>query len=165
MVKNPPAIQETWVGYIPGGGHGNPLEYSCLKNPHGRGAWRATVHGVTKSQTRLGHCWASLVAQMVKNSPAVQETWVWSLDCEDPLQEGMQPTPVFLSGESPWTEEPAELQSTGRKELDMTEQLRTTQHRTKFKCFLKLCLPGCGLNKPQRNASLFQSGFRFWNFD
>ena len=33
----------------PGGGHDNPLWYSCLENPMDRGAWRATVHGVTKS--------------------------------------------------------------------------------------------------------------------
>ena len=38
---------------IPGGGNGNPLQSSCLENPLDRGAWRATVHGVTKSQTRL----------------------------------------------------------------------------------------------------------------
>ena len=43
------------LGLIPGlershgGGHGNPLEYSCLENSMGRGAWRATFHGVTKS--------------------------------------------------------------------------------------------------------------------
>ena len=37
----------------PGGGHGNPLQYSCLENPMNRGAWQATVHGVAKSQTRL----------------------------------------------------------------------------------------------------------------
>ena len=37
----------------PGGGHGNPLQYSCLENPMDRGAWWATVHGVTESQTRL----------------------------------------------------------------------------------------------------------------
>ena len=35
----------------PGGGHGNPLQYSCLENPMDRGAWWAIVHGVTKSQT------------------------------------------------------------------------------------------------------------------
>ena len=40
-------------GRSPGGGHGNPLQYSCLENPMDRGAWRATVHGVTKSWTRL----------------------------------------------------------------------------------------------------------------
>ena len=37
----------------PGGGHGNPLQYSCLENPKDRGAWQATNHGVAKSQTRL----------------------------------------------------------------------------------------------------------------
>ena len=40
---------------FPGGGNGNPLQYSCLGNPTDRGAWRATVHGVTKSQTQLRH--------------------------------------------------------------------------------------------------------------
>ena len=35
----------------PGGGHGNPFQYSCLENPSDKGAWRATVHGVTKSWT------------------------------------------------------------------------------------------------------------------
>ena len=35
-------------GRSPGGGHGNPLKYSCLENPMDRGAWGATVHGVTK---------------------------------------------------------------------------------------------------------------------
>ena len=38
-------------GRSPGGGHGNTLQYSCLENPMDRGAWWATVHGVTKSQT------------------------------------------------------------------------------------------------------------------
>ena len=40
-------------GRSPGGGHGNPLQHSCLENPTDRGAWRATVHGVAQSQTRL----------------------------------------------------------------------------------------------------------------
>ena len=40
-------------GRSSGGGHGNPLHYSCLENPMDRGAWQVTVHGVTKSQTRL----------------------------------------------------------------------------------------------------------------
>ena len=38
-------------GRSPGGGHYNPLQYSCLENPMDRGAWWATIHGVTKSQT------------------------------------------------------------------------------------------------------------------
>ena len=95
LVKNLPAMQETWVqslgcedplqrdrlptpvflgfsggsdgkestcnagdlgsipglGRSPGGGHGNPLQYSCLENPMDRGDWQATVHGVAKSRT------------------------------------------------------------------------------------------------------------------
>ena len=51
-------MQEAWARslgwkYSPGGGHGNPLQYSCLENPMERGAWQATVHGVAKSQTGL----------------------------------------------------------------------------------------------------------------
>ena len=40
-------------GRSPGGGNGDPLQYSCLDNPMDGGAWRATVHGVAKSQTQL----------------------------------------------------------------------------------------------------------------
>ena len=54
---------------------------------------------------------ASLVAPMGKNPPAMQETWVWSQGWEDPLEEDMAPSPVFLPGESLWTEEPGGLQS------------------------------------------------------
>ena len=50
--------------------------------PMDRGAWRATVHGVPNGR-------ASLVAQMVKNPPARQESWVRSLGWKDPLEEGM----------------------------------------------------------------------------
>ena len=55
MVKNPLAIEEMQEtpgsGRSPGGGHGNPLQYSCLENLTGKGAWRATVHRVTESDT------------------------------------------------------------------------------------------------------------------
>ena len=43
------------LGRSPGGGNGNPLQYSCLENPMDRQAWWATVHGVTKSLTRLSN--------------------------------------------------------------------------------------------------------------
>ena len=42
-------------GRSPGGGHGNPLQNSCLENPMDRGAWQATVYGVAKSRTRLSN--------------------------------------------------------------------------------------------------------------
>ena len=41
-------------GRSPGGGHGDPLQYSCLENPMDRGAWQTIVHGVTKSRPPLG---------------------------------------------------------------------------------------------------------------
>ena len=102
-------------GRSPGGGHGNPLEYFCPENPMDRGAWWATVHRVIKSQTRLKRLskqayihvcvciwclsleWAPLVAQTVRNPPAIQETWVRSLDPEDPLEKGMTTHSRILS--------------------------------------------------------------------
>ena len=76
-------------GRSPGEGIGHPLQYS----------------------------WASLVAQTVKNPPAVRETWVWSLGWEDPCRRAWLPTPVFLPRESPWTEEPGGLQSMGSQRV------------------------------------------------
>ena len=59
VVKNPPANAGdardagsiSGSGRSPGGGHGNPLKYSCLENPMDRGAWWDTVHGTAKSYT------------------------------------------------------------------------------------------------------------------
>ena len=61
MVYKPPAnegdVSEVgWIpgsGRSPGGGHGNPLQYSCLENPLDRGAWQATVHRIAKSWIQL----------------------------------------------------------------------------------------------------------------
>ena len=63
----------------------------------------------------------SLVSQMVKNLPALQETQVLSLGGEDPLEEGMATHSSILAWRIPWTEEPGGLQSMGSKESDMTE--------------------------------------------
>ena len=60
-LKNPPASAGglrdegliPGLGRCPEGGHANPLQYSYLENPMDRRAWQATVHGVTKNQTRL----------------------------------------------------------------------------------------------------------------
>ena len=70
----------------------------------------------------LQYSWASLVAQLVNNPSAMQETWDQSLGWDDPLEKGKAiPTPVFWPGEfqgllSPW----------GRKELDKTETFTFT---------------------------------------
>ena len=95
-----------------------------------RKAWQAIVHGVAKSQTRLGdqvqHSTktmrgASLVAQMLKNLPAMQETQVLSLGQEDPLEKGISTHSSVLAWKIPWTEEPGGLQSMGHKESDPAE--------------------------------------------
>ena len=56
LVKNLPANAGDmgWIlelGRSPGEGNGNPLQYSCLGNPIDRGAWQATIHGVTENRT------------------------------------------------------------------------------------------------------------------
>ena len=61
VVKSPPATagdprtlgSVPGSGRSPGGGHGSPLQYSCLEDPKDRGAWRAAVHGVAKNRTQL----------------------------------------------------------------------------------------------------------------
>ena len=69
------------------------------------------------------HSWASLVAQMLKNPSAMQETSVLTLGWEDPLKEGMANHSSILAWRIPRTEEFGGLQSMGRKESDMTERL------------------------------------------
>ena len=86
-----------WIGRFPGVGHGNPLQYSCLKNPMDKGAWHATVHTVTKSQTQLKwlsthtHTWQThswhhpqwWKAAKIRNKPRMPHscqfhlTWYW----------------------------------------------------------------------------------------
>ena len=56
---------------------------------------------------------ASLVAQMVKHLPAMQETWVQSLGREDPLEKEMATHSSILAWKIPWTEEPCRIQSKG----------------------------------------------------
>ena len=81
------------LGRSPGEGIGYPLQYS----------------------------WASLVAQLAKNLPAMWETWVQSLGWEDPLEKGKATHASFLAWRIPWTDSPR-----GRKVSDTTERLSLT---------------------------------------
>ena len=65
----------------------------------------------------------SLVVQLVKNLPAIWETWTQSLGQEDPLEKGMATHSSILAWRSPWTEEPGGLSSMESQEEDMTEWL------------------------------------------
>ena len=87
---------------------GNPLQCSCLENPGDRGAWWAAIYGVSQSWTRLkrlsssSRCYmsASMMAQTVKNMPAIQETRVDSWVGKMPWRREWQITLVFFPGES-----------------------------------------------------------------
>ena len=76
----------------------------------------------------LQYYWPSLVAQMVKNPPAMQETQVQSLGWENPLEKGMAIHSSILAWRIPWTEEPG-YSRWGYKELDTTERLTQQQQR------------------------------------
>ena len=84
-------------------GNGTPLQYSCLENPMDGGAWRAAVHGVRTSWTRLSGF-----------------TFTFHFHA---LEKEMQPTPVLLSGKSHGWRSLVGCSPWGRYELDMTEWL------------------------------------------
>ena len=71
----------------------------------------------TNISRRYRASWASLVAQTVKNLPAMQETSVPSLGWEDPLEKGMATHSSILAWEIPWTEEPGRLESMGSQRV------------------------------------------------
>ena len=79
------------------------------------------AHTLILLKLNCGNYWTSLVAQTVKNMPAMQETRVQSLGQEDPLEKGMATHSSILSRRITWTEEPSSPWS--HKELHTTEQL------------------------------------------
>ena len=81
LIKNPPAVQDGVPSLIPGSG-------------------RSTGEGISYT---LQYAWASLVAQLVSNSPAMWETWVQSLGWEDPLEKGMATHSSIRAWSFPWT--------------------------------------------------------------
>ena len=93
------------------------IHLQCKKPSVIPGSGRSAGEGINHP---LQYSWASLEAQLVKNLPAMQETWVQSLGWEDPQRRGRLSTPVFWPGEvhglhSPW----------GHKKLEMTEHTFT----------------------------------------
>ena len=76
-----------------------------------------TPRGSAKNKTEMKLIRAFLVAQMVENQSAMQETWVWSLGWEDPLEKEMATHSSTLAWKIPWTEEPGRLQSMGSQRV------------------------------------------------
>ena len=81
-------------------------EIPCTEEPErlqSMGSQRVRHDWVAKQQTtNLSSLWTSQVAQLVKNPPAMQETWVWSLGWEDPLEEEMAAQSSILAGIITW---------------------------------------------------------------
>ena len=92
-------------GRSPGGGHGNPLQYSCLENPIDRGAWQGTVHGVAKSDTPE---WPNTHARRGGAWPEDQSPLGADMEVEGPgaCAEGGGPFPGPLGSPWSWTPRP-----------------------------------------------------------
>ena len=104
---------------FPGGSAGK--ESACNAGYPGLipGSGRSPGEGIGYSLT---FSWASLVAQMVKNLPVMQDTQIWSLGQEDPLEKGMATHPSIFAWRIPWTKEPGMSYSPQNcKESDMTD--------------------------------------------
>ena len=87
---------------------------------------------------------ASLVAQMIKNPPAVRETWVWSLGWEDPLEKGMAIHSIILAWRIPCTEGPGRLQFMGSQRLGHNWVTKSVQFSSVSQSCPTLCNPvGC----------------------
>ena len=97
------------------------LAYTHARVPGWGGGWFEKVLTVVSSNPTTKQCLgafqASLVAQMVKKLPAMQETGVRSLGWEDPLEEGTATHSSLLAWRIPWTEEPGGLQSIGSQRV------------------------------------------------
>ena len=95
---------------------------------------------------------ASLVAQMVKNLPEMQETLVWSLSQEDPLEKGVVTHSSILAWRIPWTEEPGGLQSMGLQRVRHDWVANTYTFTVYFRMFSSI--PGLYLLDANSNPSL-----------
>ena len=102
-----------------------------------------------KISIHLGGTQASQIDQMVKNLPAVQETWVWYLGWELPLEKGVATYSSILAWTIPWTEEPGRLKSTKSQRVG---------HNWGINLFR---FPGKGMNSFVRNCS--SSFHRDWS--
>ena len=113
-------------GRFPGEGNGNPLQYPCLENPRDRGAWQATVHGVTRSWTwlkQLSTAWHGKETRGLpwwlsgKESTCPCRRQVWSLGRKDPLEKEKTTQSSILARKIPWTEEPGWLRPMGSQRV------------------------------------------------
>ena len=123
-----------------------------------REAWRAAVHGVSKNRTwpsdwteLILYSWASLVAQTVKNVPTMQETWLWSLGWEDPLERGMATHSSIL----PWNSMDTGAWRAIVNGVAKIEHDWTTFTFLLYACFLSFLLNACILFQDPIQNTIF----------
>ena len=121
----------SYFGIFPGGSEGEESTHNAGNPGSIPGLGRSAGEGLG---CPLHYSWASLVDQTVKNPPAMWETWVWSLDWEDPLEKGTSTHSSVLAWRVPWTEEPGSPWP--HKVLDMTEQFSYTNFLKLYFSFL-----------------------------
>ena len=116
MVKNPPALQETWDGSLqrsPGGGHGNPVQYSCLENPHGQRSlagyspWRGKESDMTDWLSTRGtqqHAplWPLAVPGLLPMWAACFLLWLWNQMLWACWKTGLAPGLLWLLQAQNW---------------------------------------------------------------
>ena len=98
----------------------------------------------------LQYSWASLVAQMVKNLPAMWETRVWSLGWEGPLGKGMATYTSILAWRIPWTQEPGGLQSVGSQRVGHDWATNTHTHTHTHTHTQKMALQSWTVSKEEQ---------------
>ena len=162
----------TPMSSLVGEGNGNPLHCSCLENPRDGGAWWAAIYGVTKSRTRLKWLSRSSSSLVVKNLPAKQEKWIWSLGQEDPLEKEMATHSSSLVWVIWWREDHDELPYMGLQRVGYIGCLCDFFHWRLLKWKVILVNPSCqGRGRTERKVlklrrlweALSNCGYSAWS--
>ena len=122
------------IGYSPWGlKELDKIEKLTTQNSHSIKIEWLSLHAVIHTKMHFSvyshESWTSLVVQMVKNLPAMQEAWVRSLGWDDPLKKGMAIHSSILAWKIPWTEKCEGYSPWDRKKSNTTEQLTHTQYQ------------------------------------
>ena len=128
------------LGRSPGGRHGNPPHYSCLENTHeqrilaGYSPWGCQELDTTERLSTHPHTRGFPGGSVITNLSASEETWVWSLDQEDPLEKEMATHSSILAWEIPRTGESGGLQPIGlqKGQTQLSDEATTSTYGTSF---------------------------------
>ena len=135
------------LGRSPGGGHGNPLQYSCVENSTDREAWWATVHGVVQSKTRLSNWHTYINLKSFPGGLVVESTCQCRRHGKILWRKKRQPIPAFLPGKSHGQRCLADYSPWGPKKSDVTQWLSmSTRIESYFLIILNIFYFACDSN-------------------